>query len=201
MTKLPPGWAQVALGSIANVRYGKGLPERRRVASGAIPVYGSAGIVGLHDKALVQGPTIIVGRKGNAGKAYLCEGPSWPIDTTYYFRAPPSIIPHLLQYQLNQIALGESSTTIPSLRRPDLEAAIIAVAPIEEQRRVIAAIEAQFARIHAVAESLKRAQSNVDQLRMSILREALAGRLVAQDPSDEPAESLLERNHTTDGAL
>lgn len=196
MSELPAGWTRTLLGSISKVRYGKGLPKKSRVASGSIPVYGSAGIVGFHDTALVQGPTIIVGRKGNAGEAFLSEGPSWPIDTTYFLHPPPEIIPRLLQYQLNEMELGQSSTTIPSLRRPDLEAAVITIAPIAEQRRIIAAIEIQFAHLDAAEESLQRAERNVIKLRASILREAFAGRLVHQDPSDEPAEALLERVQT-----
>ena len=67
MSHLPADWVETPLASIVEPRYGKGLPARDRVATGSIPVYGSAGTVGFHDVALTGGPVIIVGRKGNRG--------------------------------------------------------------------------------------------------------------------------------------
>jgi type I restriction enzyme S subunit len=66
---VPEGWERKTLGQHLTLNYGKALKADSRV-EGPYPVYGSSGIVGTHEKALVKGPGIIVGRKGNVGSVY-----------------------------------------------------------------------------------------------------------------------------------
>ncbi|WP_419926219.1 restriction endonuclease subunit S [Candidatus Poriferisocius sp.] len=191
---LSSGWESVSVGDLCSVEYGKGLSKKLRIETGSADVYGSAGLVGHHDCALVEEPVIVIGRKGNAGSVWLTNGPSWPIDTTYFLRPPREISPEFLAWQLGSrdLVQKDSSTTIPSLRRPDLEATPVAVAPIGEQERIVAAIEEHFSRLDAV-ESVLVSNPKIEALRRSILREAFSGRLVSQNPNDEPASALLER--------
>lgn len=70
---LPPGWKQVKVRDILEVHYGKGLTKAKRNETGSIPVYGSNGQVGQHDTALVEGPSIIIGRKGAAGAVHITK--------------------------------------------------------------------------------------------------------------------------------
>ena len=192
---LPQGWARTALGDVCSVEYGKGLPKRQRVEAGSVGVYGSAGLVGRHDRALVDKPVVIVGRKGNAGAVWHSEEPAWPIDTTYFLRVPSGVCAKYLGMQLGHLDLVEhdSSTTIPSLRRPDLEAVSVTVAPSEEQRRIVAVIEEHFSRLDAASDAITIAEAKIEASRRSVLAEAFAGRLVLQDPSDEAASALLDR--------
>lgn len=71
------------LGDIVDLNYGKGLSEDKR-ANGDVNVYGSGGIIGTHNEALVEGPGIIIGRKGNVGSVYYEKNNFFPIDTVYY---------------------------------------------------------------------------------------------------------------------
>ena len=80
---IPEGWERCEVGSLLQLQYGKALRESDRI-EGAIPVYGSSGIVGSHQAALVKGPVIIVGRKGNVGSIYWSPVNCWPIDTVYF---------------------------------------------------------------------------------------------------------------------
>ena len=59
---IPHGWERCPFGQIAELNYGKALKEENRV-DGDFPVYGSSGVVGTHQAALVEGPTIVVGRR------------------------------------------------------------------------------------------------------------------------------------------
>jgi len=165
-----------------------------------VGVYGSAGLVGQHSRSVVEEPVIVVGRKGNAGSVWLTDGPSWPIDTTYFLRPPKELSADFLALQLGicDLVRRDSSTTIPSLRRPDLEATPILLAPVQEQTRIVAAIEEHFSRLDAV-ESVLPSNPKIEALRRSILREAFSGQLVPQDPNDEPASALLERIATSRG--
>ena len=70
------------MGSLLTLEYGKGLSEKER-NKGEYPVVGSNGVIGFHDKALIEGPAIIIGRKGSAGKITLIPQDCCPIDTTF----------------------------------------------------------------------------------------------------------------------
>jgi type I restriction enzyme, S subunit len=71
------------LGDVLDLVYGKALPASRR-RGGPVPVLGSGGICGRHDEALVEGPGVIVGRKGTVGSVRWSSAGFHPIDTTYF---------------------------------------------------------------------------------------------------------------------
>ena len=81
--EIPEGWEVKALGELIELAYGKALKADDR-KNGSIPVYGSNGRVGWHDKELVAGPGIVVGRKGNPGIVTWAHSDFFPIDTTFY---------------------------------------------------------------------------------------------------------------------
>ena len=65
----------------------------------------------------------------------------------------------------------------------------IPLPPIAEQRRIVSEVERRLSVVQQAEASLARAE----RLRQSILKQAFSGRLVPQDPGDEPASALLER--------
>ncbi len=79
------GWEEKNLGEIVALEYGSPLPEKNR-KGGLFPVIGSNGIVGYHDEAIVDGPAIVVGRKGSAGQVKWIESDCYPIDTTFFVK-------------------------------------------------------------------------------------------------------------------
>ena len=81
--EIPQGWEVKPLGEVVELAYGKALRAVDR-KDGPVPVYGSNGQVGWHDKELVAGPGIIVGRKGNPGVVTWAHGDFFPIDTTFF---------------------------------------------------------------------------------------------------------------------
>ncbi len=68
---IPVDWEVVRLGEVASVKYGKAKP----VTDGAVPVVGSGGIYAWTDSPLVEFPTLVIGRKGTAGRVWLMEQP------------------------------------------------------------------------------------------------------------------------------
>jgi type I restriction enzyme, S subunit len=76
-------WIEKELGEVLTLNYGWSLPEKKRVP-GDFPVYGSNGIVGSHNEALVPTGGLVVGRKGSAGNVHFARRPFCPIDTTFY---------------------------------------------------------------------------------------------------------------------
>jgi type I restriction enzyme S subunit len=82
---IPEDWEKKNLGEEVELCYGKGLPKKNRIP-GPYPVFGSNGIVGSHNEFLVEGPGIIIGRKGSVGEVKFSKNNFWPIDTTYYLK-------------------------------------------------------------------------------------------------------------------
>ena len=138
---LPEGWEQKPFGSIAELKYGKALKEENRV-EGAFPVYGSSGIVGTHQTALVDGPAIIVGRKGNVGSIFLSPFNFWPIDTVYYI--PKEQADFWLYLALPTAGFQNTDAGVPGLNR-DFAYSRRLVQPSEFIRRVFNdAVEPMF---------------------------------------------------------
>jgi type I restriction enzyme S subunit len=65
--------------------------------------------------------------------------------------------------------------------------------PLGEQQQIVSEIERQFTLSDALERAIDHASAQVSTLRRAILARALAGELVPQDSSDEPASLLLER--------
>ncbi len=197
---LPDGWTWTTIKSVAEVNYGKGLPKRDRNDEGVVPVYGSSGIAGYHSEAIVEGPCLIIGRKGTAGAVHLSMTDCWPIDTTYYAYFKSGISLKYAFYALKTLNLEslDRSTAIPSLSRDDLYVQPFPLAPFPEQHRIVAEIEKQFTRLDQAVASLRRLQSNLARYKASVLKAACEGRLVPQDDegnevAPEPADQLLAR--------
>jgi type I restriction enzyme S subunit len=135
--EIPEDWEVVRLGDkkIAEIKYGKGKP----LESGEIPVIGSSGIYDWTNKALIEKPTIVIGRKGTAGIPHLSTLPCWPSDTAFYLDLNlEKIDPKFLyEYILFRPLSGEhAKTTLPSLKREDLENLKIPLPPLPEQQEI-----------------------------------------------------------------
>ncbi|MXQ54775.1 restriction endonuclease subunit S [Shimazuella alba] len=81
--RIPKGWEVHQLKDLIDFKYGKPLKKENR-EPGAYPVFGSNGQVDVHSNYLVEGPGIIIGRKGNPGTVNLTLDNFFPIDTTFY---------------------------------------------------------------------------------------------------------------------
>ncbi len=111
---VPEGWERKLLRDCVTLNYGKALRADQRV-DGPYPVFGSSGIVGHHDKPLVSGPGIVVGRKGNVGSVYWSTKDFYPIDTVYYIPSDSSDL--YLYYALQQIHFISTDVAVPGLNR------------------------------------------------------------------------------------
>ena len=111
-------WKNTQLGDVFTLNYGKGLPARDRV-NGEFPVYGSAGIVGYHNRPIAKAPGIIVGRKGSIGEIYFSKKDYYPIDTSYYINSSDKYDIRFSYHLLKQLNLKTLNTdaAVPGLNR------------------------------------------------------------------------------------
>jgi type I restriction enzyme M protein len=131
--------------TVCTLEYGASLPKEKRV-DGPYPVVGSNGITGYHNEYLVEGPAIVVGRKGSAGEVTLIEKNCFPIDTTYYLKQtnPAESNISFLYWLLKTLNLPElrGGAGIPGLNRTDVyETHQIPLPPLEIQKEIVAEIE------------------------------------------------------------
>ena len=130
-------WQTTTVGEFAPFTYGKGLTASKRLA-GQVPVFGSNGIVGWHDTAWTDGPTVIIGRKGTVGAVHYSPIPCWPIDTTFFVSGSDAALVRFKYYALKILGLEHmnSDSAVPGLNRNDAHARELQVPPEPEQRRI-----------------------------------------------------------------
>src|SRR6266702_4006349 len=184
--KIPPTWAWARLGEIVELKYGEGLPRRKRAPNGSVPVYGSNGLVGHHDRAITRGPTIVIGRKGSVGAVNRSEIPCWPIDTTYYAdEFPRGVSMDYLFHFLSSRSLGnlDKSTAIPGINRDDVYATAVPLPPFPEQGRISLKLVQILQELKEAREALRAGLERIKSLEQSTLNAAFGGHLAPQDPT------------------
>jgi|SRR5450830_644248 len=126
---------KTTVGDFCPFIYGRHLPSGDR-RQGPVPVYGSNGIIGWHDRALTNGPTVIIGRKGTVGQVRYSPVSCWPIDTTFYVEASAERDVRFVYFLLSALGLEtmNSDSAVPGLNRDAAHSRSILVPRIAEQR-------------------------------------------------------------------
>jgi len=107
---------------------------------------------------------------------------------------------YLLYYlrciESNIESLG-TGTTFKAISGAVLKSLPVSVAPVNEQKLIVAEIEKQFSRLDEAVGNLKRVKANLKRYKASVLKSAVEGKLTEEwrkaNPDVEPADKLLER--------
>ena len=91
---------------------------------------------------------------------------------------------------LNEFMKGDNS---PSINKSHIDSFAFPLPPLSEQKRIVTAIEQWFALIDVLENEKDGLQAAIQQAKSKILDLAIHGKLVPQDPNDEPASNLLKR--------
>ena len=90
-----------------------------------------------------------------------------------------------------------TGTTFKAISGSDLRSIEIPLAPLDQQRLIVAEIEKQFSRLDEAVTALNRIQANLKRYKASVLKAAVEGKLTEQwrreHPDIEPASELLKR--------
>lgn len=171
-------WPVVALGDVLTLEYGKGLPADARCDAGKYPVYGANGEKGRTDEWLVDGPSVVVGRKGTAGAVTRVDGRFWPLDVTYFVACDPNVIDvDFLYYVLQKLELPSLARGVkPGINRDDVYALKMTLPPLAEQTRIVKRLDESRSHVFAMKAALKSITEFTPVLKESIAAKFLNGK-------------------------
>lgn len=145
---------------------------------------------------------IVIGRRGEMGRCavvdeqqegWLCGTGSMFLrlkkENYPYFYALYIASQQCIQY-LERNAMG---TTMKNLNEKIIKKVPIPLPTLPEQQRIVEEIEKRFAVADVLEKAVNAGLEKADKLKQSILKKAFEGKLVPQNPNDEPASVLLER--------
>ncbi len=198
--EIPENWAWSRLGNLIKISSGDGLVSKD-MKKGDIPVFGGNGITGYHTEANVFEETVVIGRVGfYCGSVHVTPSKAWVTDNAFITDYPKNDINReFLVYCLKFLDLGKShnATAQPVVSGKKIYPLLFPLPPLAEQKRIVAKLE----QVLPLAEEYGAAQEQLDKLnkelpealKKSILQEAIQGKLVPQNPKDEPASVLLTK--------
>ncbi len=165
------GWEIVRLGDKVELRYGFALTDNKR-ETGIYPIYGSNGITGYHNRYSVEGPGLIIGRKGSVGAVHYEEEDFWPIDTTYFVstKCTDQNIKYIYLL-LSSLRLKDLATAsaVPGLNRDDVYILKVALPPLDEQRQIVEILGEMDAAIAQTELIIKE----TERLKQALMQELL----------------------------
>jgi type I restriction enzyme S subunit len=167
---LPVGWSINKLSDILSLQYGKALKNEDRFG-GSVPVYGSSGVVGFHNEALVQRPGIIVGRKGNVGAIHWSDVAFYPIDTVYYIESDLS--EHFLYYLLHSVNFINNDAAVPGLNRKQAYSNEVLV----PDGALIQQFETLVKPLYLQKKMLTKMNDNLEKTKAQLLPRLISGKL------------------------
>ena len=193
---LPHGWNWATIGDVIGKipLTGRKLPQGNYSETGKYPVIhqGQQFIGGYTDEELsvpCELPVIIFGDHTRVIK-YINFPFVAGADGVKVLKPSSVFFPKLFYYFLQAIELPNKGY---ARHFQFLEREFIPLPPLPEQKRIVAKIEALFTQLEAGMAALRRVQAGLKRYKTSVFKAAVEGRLVAQNPSDEPASELLRR--------
>ena len=159
---------------------------------------------GYLKRSILQENDFIVSIAGTLGKTAIVRKQDLPLNTNQAVAFVRLEHFDILNLQFLRIIIESSTikelllkqtkvTSIPNLTLEIISSCFIPLPPLAEQQRIVAKIETIFAQIDLLEQNKADLQTAVKQTKRKILDLAIRGKLVPQDPADEPASVMLEK--------
>ncbi len=150
---------QCRLGNVLSLEYGISLPKYKRI-KGIYPVVGANGIDGFHNSYFLNGPSIIVGRKGSVGKINLIKQNCTPIDTCFFVKInEEQLLFQYTYYLLKSLNLETLNKGLGpgGLNRNDVYALSVEVPSLDLQKEIVA-------QILPLEEEIEKLQKEIEEI-------------------------------------
>jgi type I restriction enzyme S subunit len=195
--EIPESWEWCKLGNIMKLKSGECIRIRSLSDDSKYPVYGGNGINGSYNDYNVEAETLIIGRVGfYCGSIHKTYSKAWVTDNALIVTYNKSLFyVDYLKYALKYLNLSSTSnsTAQPVVSGKGIYPLLIPIPPLVEQQRIINEVERWFSVIDALESNEGDLLKAIDKAKSKILDLAIHGKLVPQDPNDEPAIELLKR--------
>jgi len=127
---VPVGWERVKFETALVLQRGFDLPIQCR-EDGDVPVYGSTGINGFHNKAQTSGPGVVTGRSGTLGEVHYVASDFWPLNTALWVKEFRRVTPLFALFLMRELDLKQynGGVSVPTLDRKTVHGAEILIPP------------------------------------------------------------------------
>jgi len=186
LLELPEGWCWTVIGQVTECLDFMRVPvNRNQRLAGNIPYYGANGQVGWIDKHLFDEPLVlIVEDESFIGRekpfSYKITGKSWVNNHAHVLRPTRAVDVDFLNYSLMYYPftpLTSGTTGRRKLTQQALVSASYALAPLPEQRRIVARVESLFAQAATIERAVAVARRRAGKVDQAILARAFRGEL------------------------
>ena len=213
---IPDSWEWVRLGSILYNLDGKRVPvsvSERNKKGKVYDYYGASGVIDKIDNYIFSKPLLLISEDGanllarRTPIAFIATGKYWVNNHAHVFDGINLLFLKYISIFIESIDVSKyvTGTAQPKLNQQNLNKILVAVPPLEEQKRIVAKIEKLMPLVDEYAESYNRLQKIdnefEDKLKRSVLQYAMEGKLIKQDPNDEPASELIKKIETEKAEL
>ena len=202
---IPTSWQWARLGEITLNRDAERVPlssaVRKKQTNKRYNYYGASGVIDKVDNYLFEDRLLLVGEDGanllsrSKDNAFFAEGRYWVNNHAHVIDSTDKLILDYVAIVINSTPLDKyiTGSAQPKFTQDNLNNFPIPLPPLAEQKRIVAEIEKWFALIDELDANKQDLQAAIRQVRAKVLDLAIHGKLVSQDPNDEPAIALLRR--------
>ena len=150
-----PDWQTKHLGEVLKIGSGR---DYKHLADGAIPVFGSGGIMTKVNEFLYDGESVGIGRKGTIDRPVFLTGKFWTVDTLFYTHSFREVLPKFIYYvfkKINWYRYNEASG-VPSLSKKTIEKIAVKIPCLPEQAKIANFLSAADDKITQVDNQIEK---------------------------------------------